>query len=202
MEAERVILLLSGGIDSTTLLAKLSSDGYKVIAVSFDYGQKHGIELQYAKDNALKYNALTHEVIKLDKTLFNSSALVNSAIRISTYEEKDLPTGEVNSYVPYRNLIFISSALSLAETMNINQVYLAFNKEDQKNYWDCSMDFVQRINSISNASNRIQIQTPFIQKSKAEIIRLAKELEVNLTQTITCYQPNGKDECGRRDKGK
>lgn len=196
MEAKRVILLLSGGIDSTTLLAKLSSDGYNIIALSFDYGQKHEIELNYAKMNAAKYGVSIHEIIKLDKKLFSASALVNKSIGISTYEEKELPNGEVNSYVPYRNLIFISSALSVAESMNISSIYMAFNSDDQKNYWDCSMDFVHRINSISKAPNTIQIKTPFIQKSKAEVIQLAKELNVNLTQTITCYQPTGTNECG------
>ena len=196
MENKQAILLLSGGIDSTTLLAKLSSENYEVVAVSFHYGQKHEIELNYAKKNARKYNVATHEILKLDEKLFASSALVNSEIDISTHKNGELPTGQVNAYVPYRNLIFISTSLSLAESKGINEVYLAFNNDDQKNYWDCSVDFVQRINSISGTTNSIQIKTPFIQKSKSEIVQLAQDFNVDLKDTITCYQPKGRNECG------
>jgi hypothetical protein len=134
MENKRAILLLSGGIDSTTLLAKLSSENYDVIAVSFHYGQKHGIELNYAKKNAEKYDVKKHHIIELDKMLFKSSALVNREIDIATYENNELPKGQVNAYVPFRNLLFISTALSLAETMKIDEVYLAFNSDDSCNF--------------------------------------------------------------------
>ena len=197
MENKCVILLLSGGIDSTTLLAKLSSDGFNVIAVSFDYEQKHRIELRYAKENARKYNVKTHEIIKLDKNIFASSALVNNGIDVAGYKKGELPLGIVNTYVPYRNLIFISNALSIAETRGIKDIYLAFNSDDQNNYWDCSMEFLQTINAISGPMNKIQVKAPFIQKSKSEVIQLAKELQVNLNETITCYQPQESQECGQ-----
>lgn len=196
MGYKQAILLLSGGIDSTTLLAKLSNENYEVVAVSFHYGQKHGIELIYAKNNAEKYGVKKHHIIELDKTLFKSSALVNSEIDITTYENNELPEGQVNAYVPFRNLLFISSALSLAETMKVNEVYLAFNSDDNANFWDCRTDFVEKINAIATSNTSIQIKTPFINLSKNEIVKLAQQLNVDLNNTITCYQPNEDIECG------
>ncbi|MCH8517766.1 MAG: 7-cyano-7-deazaguanine synthase QueC [Cyclobacteriaceae bacterium] len=196
MGNKQAILLLSGGIDSTTLLAKLSNENYEVVAVSFHYGQKQGIELNYAKNNAEKYGVKKHHIIELDKTLFKSSALVNCEIDITTYKNNELPEGQVNAYVPFRNLLFISTALSLAETMKINEVYLAFNSDDNANFWDCRTDFVEKINAIANSNTSIQIKTPFINFSKTQVVRLARQLSVDLNNTITCYQPNKESECG------
>jgi 7-cyano-7-deazaguanine synthase len=196
MDNKQAILLLSGGIDSTTLLAKLSNENYEVVALSFYYGQKHRIELNYAKINAEKYGVKKHYIIELDKTLFKSSALVNSEIDIATYENNELPEGQVNAYVPFRNLLFISTALSLAETMKVNEVYLAINSDDNDNFWDCRTDFIEKINAIAASNTSIQIKTPFINLSKTEIVKLARQLNVDLNNTITCYQPNEAIECG------
>lgn len=196
MGNKRAILLLSGGIDSTTLLAKLSSENYEVVAISFHYGQKHDIEINYAKKNAEKYDVIKHHIIELDKTLFKSSALVNHDIDIATYKNEEVPEGQVNAYVPFRNMLFISTALSLAESMKINEVYLAFNRDDSNNFWDCKIDFVEKVNAIIALDSSIEIKTPFINLSKTEIIRIANQLKVNLQETITCYAPNEEIECG------
>lgn len=196
MKNKQALLLLSGGIDSTTLLAKLANENFEVFAISFNYGQKHKIELEYAIQNAKKYKIPTHHIIKLDKFLFNSSALVNKKIDITAYEVNQLPKGQVNAYVPFRNLLFISTALSLAESMKINEIYLAFNKEDEANFWDCKTDFVEKINSIASSHSSIKIKTPFINLSKTDIIKLAKQLKVDINNTISCYQPKGNLECG------
>ncbi|MFN8317779.1 MAG: 7-cyano-7-deazaguanine synthase QueC [Chitinophagales bacterium] len=196
MENKQAILLLSGGIDSTTLLAKLINENYEVVALSFHYGQKHGIELNYAKKNAEKYNVKQHQIVELDIILFNSSALVNDEIDIATYENNELPKGQVNAYVPFRNLLFISTALSLAESMKINEVYLAFNKDDNGNFWDCRTEFVERVNAISMSNTSIQVKTPFINFSKTDVVKLARQLNVDLSNTISCYQPNESSECG------
>ncbi len=196
MKSKRAILLLSGGIDSTTLLAKLSSEKFEVVAVSFNYGQKHSIELSYAKKNAKKYYVKKHYIIELDKTLFKSSALVNNDIDIASYENARFPLGQVNAYVPFRNLLFISSALSLAESMNINEIYLAINKDDASIFWDCRIDFIDKINTIANLNTSILIKTPFINLHKSEVIKLARQLNVDLNNTITCYKPNKANECG------
>jgi 7-cyano-7-deazaguanine synthase len=93
-------------------------------------------------------------------------------------------------------LVFISTALSLAESMKINEIYLAFNADDNSNFWDCRTDFVQQINAIATLNTSIQIKTPFIKLSKNEIVKLAYQLNVNLNNTITCYQPIEGQECG------
>jgi len=196
MKNKTAVLLLSGGIDSTTLLAKLSNEDYSIIAISFNYGQKHTIELAYAKKNAKKYNVKSHHIIQLDKNLFQTSALVNKNLEITDFKKSNLPTGNVNVYVPFRNLLFISTALSLAESFNSQEVYLAFNKEDRNNFWDCTPDFVTQLNTISLSNTLIKIKTPFINWPKSEVIRLAKTLNVNLEDTITCYQPKNEIECG------
>lgn len=196
MENKKAILLLSGGIDSTTLLAKLTKEGYEIVALSFNYGQKHEIELNYAKHNAENYGVKEHHVIELNKMLFNSSALVNNEINISTYEGKKLPNGQVNAYVPFRNLLFLSMALSLAESKGINEVYIAINNDDNNNFWDCKYDFIDQINRIVNLNTLIRVKTPFIHISKSEVIQLSKQLNVDLENTITCYNPNDKVECG------
>ncbi len=196
MGTKRAILLLSGGIDSTTLLAKLSTEGYEIIAISFYYGQKHHIELNYAKQNAKNYGVRNHHIVELDNKLFKSSALVNPEIGIATHESDQLPIGEINAYVPFRNLIFISTALSYAETMNINEVYLAFNKDDSNNFWDCKTDFIEKLNAITILNGSVRVKAPFINLTKSDVVKLARQLNVDLNNTITCYQPSETTECG------
>lgn len=196
MKNRQAILLLSGGIDSTTLLAKLIDDGHEVIAISYDYGQKHGIEINYAKENCKKYGVKEHHIITLDNALFSSSALVNKTLTIGTFDPDKTTKGKVNAYVPFRNLLFISNSLSLAETMNINEIYLAFNNDDSSNFWDCTKEFVEKINLVSSINSDIQVKAPFINLSKRQIVQLAMELGVDLNKTITCYQPESNQECG------
>ena len=196
MEKNKVILLLSGGIDSTTLLAKLKKENKEVIAISFFYEQKHAIELQYARNNAKKYNVIEHKVIQLDSQLFSGSALVNTEKQLSTYSNEENPIGQENAYVPYRNLVFLSIALSLAESSKINNIYIAFNKDDCVNFWDCKSAFLTQLNLISEHSN-IQIEAPLIELTKKEVISLSQELEVDLNETISCYQPIKDKECGK-----
>lgn len=196
MENKRAVLLLSGGIDSTTLLSKLSNEKYEIIAISFNYGQKNKIELNFAKKNAKKYNVKKHFIFKLDHSLFSSSALVNKDIDVKNYENNEQSKDLVNTYVPYRNLLFISSAMSLAESLNINEVYTAFNSDDSLNFWDCKPVFIEKLNSISTSNHTIEVKTPFINLSKSEVIKLARQLNVDLNNTITCYQPNKEIECG------
>ncbi len=196
MSNKKSILLLSGGIDSTTLLAKLSKNEFEVVAISFDYGQKHKIELSFAQKNAKKYGIEKHIIINLDKALFQSSALVNQEIAISDNNMPKRQNEDVNSYVPFRNLIFISTALSLAESMSINEIYIAVNADDFNNFWDCRKEFIQLINEIASLNTSIQVKTPFINVSKNDVVKLATKLGVNLNDTISCYQPIGEQECG------
>ena len=196
MEKNKVILLLSGGIDSTTLLARLKEENKEVLAISYFYDQKHVIELEYAKKNAKKYNVVQHKTIQLDSQLFLGSALVNNEKKLSTYENGEKPVGQENAYVPFRNLVFLSMALSLAESNDINNIYVAFNKDDCLNFWDCTTTFLFQLNMITKHSS-ISIHAPFIDLSKKEVVHLAKKLNVNLSETISCYQPVSYNECGK-----
>lgn len=196
MENKRVILLLSGGIDSTTLLAKLTHEGYDVTALSFSYGQKHRVELEFASRNAKKYGVVKHVVMDLDARQFGKSALVNEEKNIATYENGPLPEGEVNVYVPFRNLVFTSHAFSLAETLNISEIFVAFNKDDSINFWDCRPAFIHALNAVSRQGSSIEVKAPFIELSKTEVVLLAQKLGVVLDQTISCYQPVAYQECG------
>ncbi|QXP79816.1 MULTISPECIES: 7-cyano-7-deazaguanine synthase QueC [Winogradskyella] len=195
MEKNKVILLLSGGIDSTTLLAKLKEENKEVLAISYFYDQKHAIELEFAKENAEKYNVIEHKTIQLDSQLFSSSALVNSNKQLSTYKEGEKPEGQENAYVPYRNLVFLSMALSLAESYRINDIYVAFNKDDCVNFWDCTTAFLSQLNTISEQS-KTEVHAPLINLTKKEVVQLAKKLDVDLNRTISCYQPFNDKECG------
>ena len=194
---KQALLLLSGGIDSATLLAKLKSEGYRITALSFHYGQKHSVELNYAKELANKYEVKEHLILDIPNESFSGSALVNKTINPTKFNDyKNLPTEEVNSYVPFRNIIFLSFALSIAESRNIHEIFIAVNKEDAINYWDCSVEFIEKMNIISKMNTSISIESPFINLSKKEVVLLGKNLGVDFNQTISCYQPIDGVECG------
>ena len=194
---KQALLLLSGGIDSATLLAKLKSEGYQITALSFHYGQKHSVELNYAKELANKYEVKEHLILDIPNESFSGSALVNKTINPTKFNDyKNLPTEEVNSYVPFRNIIFLSFALSIAESRNIHEIFIAVNKEDAINYWDCSVEFIEKMNIISKMNTSISIESPFINLSKKEVVLLGKNLGVDFNQTISYYQPIDGVECG------
>ena len=181
---KQALLLLSGGIDSATLLAKLKSEGYQITALSFHYGQKHSVELNYAKELANKYEVKEHLILDIPNESFSGSALVNKTINPTKFNDyKNLPTEEVNSYVPFRNIIFLSFALSIAESRNIHEIFIAVNKEDAINYWDCSVEFIEKMNIISKMNTSISIESPFINLSKKEVVLLGKNLGVDFNQT-------------------
>lgn len=196
MENKKVVLLLSGGIDSTTLLAQLSKEGFEITALSLDYGQKHRYELELAKQNAEAYQVKNHKIISIAPELFSASALVNKEKQLTSYTEGMLPEIQVNAYVPFRNLLFLSMALSLAESLDCAAVYAAFNKDDGINYWDCGPTFLANMTLIAQQNSDIQIESPFLNLTKKEVLVLAKKLDVNIKNTISCYQPIEDIECG------
>ena len=178
-------------------MAKLKSEGYQITALSFHYGQKHSVELNYAKELANKYEVKEHLILDIPNESFSGSALVNKTINPTKFNDyKNLPTEEVNSYVPFRNIIFLSFALSIAESRNIHEIFIAVNKEDAINYWDCSVEFIEKMNIISKMNTSISIESPFINLSKKEVVLLGKNLGVDFNQTISCYQPIDGVECG------
>ena len=193
---KQALLLLSGGIDSTTLLAQLSQDGYTVTALSFCYGQKHRVELAFARQNALTYRVERHEVVTLPPLLFSQSALVDPAKPIEVYPDQEVAPGPVSTYVPFRNLVFLSQALSWGQSLGVDAVFAAFNADDHANFWDCRPLFIEQLNQLVAGNASIQVQTPFIHLTKQQVIKKAHQLGVDLSQTISCYQPTDKEECG------
>lgn len=195
MKNKRALLLLSGGIDSTTLLGQLAKQKYEITALSFVYGQKNVAEIEYARSNAVKFKVTEHIEISLDRALFTTSALVDEEKPISTYQGDDLPAGPVNAYVPYRNMIFISYALSIAESRNLSEIFVGVNKDDAKNFWDCKASFLEKMNKLSALHGTTSIKAPFLNLTKKQVVALAHSLQVNLNETLTCYSPVGTVEC-------
>ena len=200
MKNDDAILLLSGGIDSTTLLAKLSLEGKMVYAISFDYGQRNRIELQYAQANARKYNVVEHKIVTIDNRAFKAkSSLTNPDLPVTKYSSAE--EGAISEYVPSRNLIFLSYALSYAETIGCSSLYVGFNKDDSKHFPDCTPAFVEQLNVLAGiygtTNPKLNIYAPLIDCTKAQVLQLANDLNVELADTISCYNPNGQDECGK-----
>jgi len=203
MKNKNCILLLSGGIDSVTLLTKLTNDGYFVYAISFTYGQNHLIEIEYAKKQAKKYNVKEHLIIELDKKIFTGNNLVtNQAIEYKSVNE--FPPEISNEYLPARNLIFLSYALSWAEQLNVNEIFIAANKDDFNNFPDCRSDFYKAFEKTANISGlfsevetKLKVLAPFENLTKTEIVKLGIDLNVDFSNTISCYFPKNGLSCGK-----
>ncbi|HEY4955625.1 MAG TPA: 7-cyano-7-deazaguanine synthase QueC [Gemmatimonadaceae bacterium] len=210
MERKNAVLLLSGGLDSTTLLALATSDGYAVHALSFDYGQRHSAELRAATKMAQRYGAVQHLIARIDLRIFGGSSLTSD-----TPVEKDRELGEEDktipfTYVPARNTIFLSYALALAEVVEARDIFIGVNALDYSGYPDCRPEFISAFERLANLATRvgvetaggpaIRIRTPLIDLSKRQIIELGLRLGVDYSMTTSCYDPspNG-DACGRCD---
>ncbi len=185
------LVLLSGGIDSTTLAhyvkKKLNRELY---AISFVYGQRHSKELDYAKYQAKILDVIEHRIVDISflRDLIKNSALMNKEIDLPSWEQaqKEMPS----TYVPFRNLIFISIAFAYAESNEIDEVYYAAQRQDYLGYWDCREEFVNKLNEISllNPKKHIKIIAPFVNLRKSEIIRIGLELKVDYRKTWSCYK--------------
>lgn len=195
-----ILLLLSGGIDSTTLLAELSSQNNKIHALSFDYGQRHLEELNFAKLNAALYGVSFHHIIKIYLgPVSSSNLLTNHQIAPINYTETPLEIGQNESYVPGRNLIMLSHAGAYAEAAGLNDIYFAANADDGQYFPDCRKEFINALNQVWNVcpnTSNIMVHTPYIHLSKLDVIQKSISLGVNLQQTLSCYTPIGNKECG------
>lgn len=193
MKTLEAILLLSGGIDSTTLLAQLTAEGKKVHALSFNYGQRHSVELQFAQRNAAQYGVAIHHILKIDYFPMAAGNLL-TANEVADATEKPNP-----NYVPGRNLLMLSHAAAYAEALGINHIYFAANADDGLRFADCCPEFLAALNqlwqSCPNTKN-INVKAPFITLSKAAVIAQSNKLGVNLQDTISCYAPVGETPCG------
>jgi 7-cyano-7-deazaguanine synthase len=194
---KRAVVLLSGGLDSTTTLAITIANGYEVYALSFDYGQRHKIEIEAARRVAKSLGAKQHRVAKIDNHIFSKSALTDDVDVPKKRSETEIARGIPVTYVPARNTIFLSYALALAETIGSRDIFIGANAIDYSGYPDCRPEFIAAFETLANVGTKAGwegahfcIHAPLITFSKAEIIRKALELGVDLSRTHSCYDPS------------
>lgn len=212
---KHAIVLLSGGLDSATTLAIARTQGCETYALSFDYGQRHKRELEAAKRIAKSLGTKKHLVITIDNQIFAGSALTNDVDVPKSRSDQEIATGIPVTYVPARNTIFLAYALGWAETIGAGHIFIGANAIDYSGYPDCRPEFIAVFETMANIATkagvegaRLQIHAPLIKMSKADIVRKAVELKVDLSLTHSCYDPlpNGRacgecDSCQLRRKG-
>ncbi len=197
----RAIVLLSGGLDSATVLA-IASQNFECHALSFDYGQRSLSELNAAEKIADRY-AVSHQVIQIDTGVMLGSALTDQSIAVPEQLEEGIPV----TYVPARNTLFLSHALAVAEVMSSQDIFIGVNAVDFSGYPDCRPEFIRAFESMANLATKagvegkqLNVHTPLIDKSKAEIISMGMALRVDYSTTVSCYQANELGEaCGLCD---
>src|SRR6266404_1143698 len=194
---KHAVVLLSGGLDSATTLAIARSQGYETYALSFDYGQRHRQELDAARKIAKSLAAKEHRIIKIDNQIFSGSALTDDIDVPKSRLEKEIGAGIPVTYVPARNTIFLAHALAWAEMIPAGHIFIGVNALDYSGYPDCRPEFIAMFETLANLGTkagvegrRFQIHAPLIKFSKAEIVRKALELDVDLSLTRTCYDPS------------
>jgi len=188
---KKAVILLSGGLDSATALAKATADGFECFAMSFDYSQRHSVELEAAKLLAKQAAVTSHKIINLDLSQIGGSALTDLNIDVPEEESNGIPV----TYVPARNTIFLSIALGWAEVIGANHIFVGVNAVDYSGYPDCRPDYISAFEKMANLATRagveghkLYIDTPLINLSKADIIHLGHSLGVDYSQTVSCYQ--------------
>jgi 7-cyano-7-deazaguanine synthase len=197
----KAIVLLSGGLDSATVLA-IASQKFNCHAISFNYAQRSQSELNAAKILAERY-AASHQVIQIDQGVMAGSALTDQSIAVPEGGTEGIPV----TYVPARNTLFLSHALAVAEVMSSLDVFIGVNAVDYSGYPDCRPEYIQAFEVMANLAtkagvegHRLSIHTPLIDKTKAQIITIGNDLAVDYSLTVSCYQANAEGEaCGNCD---
>lgn len=198
--APLAVVLVSGGLDSATTLAIARSQGYACYALSFDYGQRHRVELEAATRVAGSIGAIKHRTMRLDIGWMGGSALTDSEVAVPEEPGEGIPV----TYVPARNTIFLSVALGWAEVLGAQDIFIGANAVDYSGYPDCRPEFIRAFEELANLATRagvegqrFTIHAPLIAMSKAEIIRTGVGLGINYGLTVSCYNPGPKGEaCG------
>ncbi len=197
----KAVILLSGGLDSTTVLAIAKSKGFKCYALSFDYGQKQLSELVSAKTIAKNFGVIEHRIMRVCLDDIGGSALTDPTLEVPKFDESnEIPI----TYVPARNTIFLSFALAWAEVLDSQSIFIGVNALDYSGYPDCRPEYIEAYETMANLAtkqsvegDKIQIHTPLINLTKAEIINQGRALGIDYSMTTTCYQANDKSEaCG------
>ena len=201
--SRNAVVLVSGGLDSTTCLAIARAQGYTIYALSFDYGQRSSSELQAASNITATIGVAKHLVIPLGIGALGGSALTDHGLSVPEEESEGIPI----TYVPARNTIFLSYALAFAEVIEARAIFIGVNARDYSGYPDCRPEFIQAFENMATLATRaalhgspISIETPLISLSKAEIIKTGVGLGVDYARTVSCYQADADGRaCGRCD---
>lgn len=193
---KKAIVLVSGGLDSATTLAIATSQGYVCYALSFNYGQRHLVELEAAKRIAAQFSVVEHKLIHFNLNEFGGSALTDTHLIIPTTGiSNDIPI----TYVPARNSVFLALSLSWAEVLMASDIFIGVNAVDYSGYPDCRPDFIHAFENMANLATKagiegrqFHIHTPLIHLTKAQIIQTGTQLGIDFSQTVSCYQATSK----------
>lgn len=202
-EPRRAVILSSGGLDSTTVLAMARAQGYACYTLSFDYGQRHRGELRAAEQVSRALGDVEHKVVKLNLDSIGGSALTDLSIAVPEEETQGIPI----TYVPARNTVFLSIALSWAEVLGAHDIFIGVNAVDYSGYPDCRPEYIAAFEALANLATRagvegqkITIHTPLMNLGKGEIIRAGAALGVDYAMTVSCYQVTEEGlACGKCD---
>lgn len=212
----KAVCLLSGGLDSSTCLAEARRLGFECFALSFDYGQRHRVELEAARRVAAAMGVAGHLIMPVDLGVFGGSALTADIDVPKSRDEAEMGQGIPVTYVPARNTVFLSFALAWAEVLGAADIFIGVNAIDYSGYPDCRPEFIEAFARMANLATKagvegrtsIRIHTPLIQLSKADIVRMARDLGVDFRLTHSCYDPSADgrpcgacDSCILRRKG-
>lgn len=201
---KKAVVLLSGGLDSSVAIHLAKSEGFEVYALSFDYGQKHNKELECAKATTKKVGAIEHNIVSLSLNLWGGSSLTDNKLAV---EDGDITRTDIpQTYVPARNMVFLSVAASYAEAIGAQNIYIGVSEVDYSGYVDCREEFIQSMENTINMGTvmaveegkKIKIHAPFIYKTKAEEIKIGESLKVDWSLTWSCYRGTAKP-CGKCD---
>jgi 7-cyano-7-deazaguanine synthase len=208
MPSKEAVVLLSGGLDSTTCLAIAKHEGFDVYALSFRYGQRHNVELEAATRVAEQFDVRQHIVVEIDLRVFGGSALTSDIEVPKGRAVEEMARGIPVTYVPARNTIFLSFALAWAEVLGVNDIFIGVNALDYSGYPDCRPEYIEAYERMANlatrasveGTQRVKVHTPLMTLSKAAIIAKGLELGVDYALTISCYDPSSAGEaCGNCD---
>jgi 7-cyano-7-deazaguanine synthase len=201
---KKAVVLLSGGLDSTIALYLAKSEGYEIYAMSFDYGQKHNRELECAKTSANLLDVIEHKIVSLNLNLGGRSSLTTPEVEVEDgdADRTDIP----QTYVPARNMVFLSVAASYAESIQAEHIFIGVSQVDYSGYVDCRESFIKAMENAINqgtvmaveAHKPVTIHAPFLHKTKTEEIKLGAELNVDFSNTWSCYR-GGEKPCGTCD---
>jgi len=203
MTTSKAVILVSGGLDSTTVLAMAKQQGYDCYTLSFDYGQRHSAELLAAARTSKAMGAIEHKVVKLDLGTIGGSALTDTSIDVPEEESEGIPV----TYVPARNTVFLAIALGWAEVLEAQLIFVGVNAVDYSGYPDCRPEFIKSFELMANLAtkagvegNTLSIEAPLIQMTKAEIVQVGAALGVDYSLTVSCYQADDEGRaCGKCD---